>query len=293
MRCFALLATMTMAHIAGAVSSFDDIDFWVGEGANCAGLAIDWDGDNLAPAERPALVWGYRWNGVATGEDMLRAVLAADPRLFAKLSAGGQFGVATYGFGYQQQTQQAFALVDGTAFDQDGVAITTESDGVTASNADDWYEEGWIFSFWHYGVSSGPTPNGWTTSGIGPTSRMLTSGAWDSYAHSPSFSLGAFADGLTAAEPLTIAGDYNANGVVDAADYSVWRDSVGATGPADGNHDGVVDQLDYDIWRDHFGSGSAGGCNTNNNVAVPEGTGLMLGVLGVASVAVWPTRSRT
>lgn len=55
-----------------------------------------------------------------------------------------------------------------------------------------------------------------------------------------------------------LAGDYNASGTVDAADYSVWRDSQGATSngnlPADGNHDGVVDLLDYGMWKNNFGA---------------------------------------
>ena len=46
-------------------------------------------------------------------------------------------------------------------------------------------------------------------------------------------------------------GDYNHNGIVDAADYTVWRDSSATSGSglaADGNGDGMVTQLDYDIW---------------------------------------------
>jgi hypothetical protein len=54
-----------------------------------------------------------------------------------------------------------------------------------------------------------------------------------------------------------IDGDYNANGVVDAADYAFWRDAVGATVPpftgADGSGNGTVDQADYDVWRANFG----------------------------------------
>src|SRR5262249_12593335 len=59
---------------------------------------------------------------------------------------------------------------------------------------------------------------------------------------------------LTPINPLT--GDYNFNGVVDAADYIVWRKSVGQTGPglaADGNLNNQIDSGDYDIWRAHFG----------------------------------------
>jgi len=55
-------------------------------------------------------------------------------------------------------------------------------------------------------------------------------------------------------------GDYNLDGVVDAADYSVWRDNVGSTTflEADGNGDQVVDQLDYEVWKSHFGDSFTG-----------------------------------
>lgn len=54
----------------------------------------------------------------------------------------------------------------------------------------------------------------------------------------------------------TIPGDFNQDGVVDLADYTVWADSFGQTGnllPADGNGDGTVDLADYTVWADHFG----------------------------------------
>ncbi len=53
-----------------------------------------------------------------------------------------------------------------------------------------------------------------------------------------------------------LAGDYNFNGVVDAADYSVWRDTLNSMADlrADGNGDGVVDALDYGVWRSNFGA---------------------------------------
>ena len=52
-------------------------------------------------------------------------------------------------------------------------------------------------------------------------------------------------------EPV-VAGDYNSDGTVDAADYVVWRKSLGQTGPdlaADGDNSGEVDLADYDYWR--------------------------------------------
>jgi hypothetical protein len=57
--------------------------------------------------------------------------------------------------------------------------------------------------------------------------------------------------------PPAFLGDYNQNGEVDAADYVVWRKTLGsAVAPysgADGDGDGLVDQDDYGVWRAHFG----------------------------------------
>jgi beta-glucanase (GH16 family) len=51
-------------------------------------------------------------------------------------------------------------------------------------------------------------------------------------------------------------GDYNQDGLVDAADYTLWRDSLGAMDqPAiDGDGSGTVDWGDYIVWRNHFGT---------------------------------------
>jgi hypothetical protein len=55
-----------------------------------------------------------------------------------------------------------------------------------------------------------------------------------------------------------LPGDYNQNNVVDAADYTVWRNTLGASGltpyaGADGDGDWMVDADDYGIWKLHFG----------------------------------------
>ena len=46
-------------------------------------------------------------------------------------------------------------------------------------------------------------------------------------------------------------GDFNRDGSVDAADYTIWRNTNGSTTDfrADANRDGRVDQQDYDLWK--------------------------------------------
>ena len=57
-------------------------------------------------------------------------------------------------------------------------------------------------------------------------------------------------------QPNPLAGDYNYSGVVDAADYVVWRKTSGSTDDlrADGDGDADVDQDDYAVWRANFGA---------------------------------------
>jgi lysophospholipase L1-like esterase len=69
-----------------------------------------------------------------------------------------------------------------------------------------------------------------------------------------------------------IKGDYNYNGEVDAADYVVWRDTLGEFGAslaADGNGDDQIDAADYNIWRADFGA-SAGPSTASMSAHVPE-----------------------
>ena len=87
-----------------------------------------------------------------------------------------------------------------------------------------------------------------------------------------------------------LAGDYNNDGIVDAADYTVWRDSLGATGTglaADGDGNGAVDQGDYDIWRNNFGAtfGGGSGSSSGSLASVPEPATLTMSVLLVFCVS--------
>ncbi|WP_425398339.1 beta strand repeat-containing protein [Aeoliella sp.] len=72
-----------------------------------------------------------------------------------------------------------------------------------------------------------------------------------------------------------LPGDYNADGSVTEADYTVWRASFGSTAnlDADGNNDGRVNAADYTVWRNNLGGGLPA---LSFAAAVPEPTGICL-----------------
>ena len=59
-----------------------------------------------------------------------------------------------------------------------------------------------------------------------------------------------------------LPGDYNGNGTVDAADYTVWRNSLGQSGSglaADGDGNRIIDAADYVLWKTNFGQTASSG----------------------------------
>jgi hypothetical protein len=96
---------------------------------------------------------------------------------------------------------------------------------------------------------------------------------------------------------LALPGDYNSDGFVDAADYTVWRDSLGSTGvdlTADGNGDELVDAADYHVWRSNYGNSLMNTASTSgltsNAASVPEPSALPFFALLIASIATWLAR---
>ncbi len=87
------------------------------------------------------------------------------------------------------------------------------------------------------------------------------------------------------ADVVGLFGDYNHDNIVDAADYVVWRDSLGSTDNlvADGNRNGIVDAADYTVWRSAFGSVATAEGSLAKSSHVPEPSSVVL--LGLASLA--------
>jgi hypothetical protein len=78
-----------------------------------------------------------------------------------------------------------------------------------------------------------------------------------------------------------LLGDYNNDGVVDAADYTVWRD--GNALQNEGASFGVIDQADYELWRRQFGKTRLDIANGSGQAtaAVPEPTSMVLLVVAI------------
>jgi endoglucanase len=80
-------------------------------------------------------------------------------------------------------------------------------------------------------------------------------------------------------------GDFNFDGTVSAADYTVWRNSLGQTGAgldADHNFDGIVDDNDYGAWKANFGD-SAGAGSAASAIVPEPGT---MALIAVGSLAI-------
>lgn len=87
------------------------------------------------------------------------------------------------------------------------------------------------------------------------------------------------------ANVTSVPGDFNHDGIVDAADYTVWRDGL----------DVIYTLADYDIWREHFGHGSEIGPSGSSGVvgAVPEpASGVLLFLVSIG-VVTWCRVDRT
>jgi len=146
--------------------TFSDIQNWTGTGSNEAALVIDWN-DGKTPE---ALAWGFRWDGTATGLQMLQAIDAADPRLSLSYAYGGAL---VFSIGYDLNGNGG-TFSPGTPGNETG----------SASDPSDHYQEGVFTKFWGYmNSATNPYANGgsWAEASTGANNRNLTNGAWDGW----------------------------------------------------------------------------------------------------------------
>ena len=83
-----------------------------------------------------------------------------------------------------------------------------------------------------------------------------------------------------------LLGDFNDDGFVDLADYTVWRNNLGAdSSTLNGNGSGALTVVvaDYELWKNNFGASSAASSVGLNSV--PEPSAMLLVTLALVGVA--------
>jgi T5SS/PEP-CTERM-associated repeat protein len=97
------------------------------------------------------------------------------------------------------------------------------------------------------------------------------------------------ATSVTLKVTAAIPGDYNNNGVVDSADFVVWRKSNNTATTLPNDSTPGTSSADYAVWRAHFGQLPGSGSGASTNAAVPEPASLVLLVFAATS---WCLRRR-
>lgn len=87
----------------------------------------------------------------------------------------------------------------------------------------------------------------------------------------------------------TLQGDFNDDGVVNLADYTLWRNNLGAASDSVINDAGDgspgVTAGDYDIWKSNFGQSSVAVAGLSTSTNVPEPCTWMLALLAMLGLA--------
>ncbi|MCT4647429.1 MAG: DUF5074 domain-containing protein [Carboxylicivirga sp.] len=170
---------------AAASFTMNDITHWVGKGSKKAALIIQWN-DNI---ETDTLIWGYKWDGEATGEDMLLAITKADPRLCMLGTFGTEYGTALGGLAYDTNLKEVLGIVktdDATKKgipNNEGILVSSADygfDGWETIDAADHWQGGWMNGYWSYWVKESESET-WGYSGVGMSSRTLSDGSWDAW----------------------------------------------------------------------------------------------------------------
>ncbi len=210
-----ILSAVGIGNVYAENFSLNDIQFWTGSGSNQAAMVIQWSSPEVfnntnvsAPVATKTLVWGYRFDGIATGEDMFNTIVAADPRLFAMTSGNTQYGKAVFALGYDLDNDGDYGITDGsttyTASNFTGGIVTgsyDDPDNFNSTDSSDLYWGGWYgpnWELWHeeggnggfteapdrgtepYWTGSFFTGNHgeWAFSEVGMSSLSLKDGSW-------------------------------------------------------------------------------------------------------------------
>lgn len=188
--------------------TFDMIENWTGTGENKAALVIQWNDADKRDAA--ALVFGYRWDGFATGFDMFRDVVLNNPQLFGlvqrtnvgcDISAIAPDGYTLDGIGWDDDESGNPGLWDSANNDYyypegglqyhprggsgiDGSYPDYDYDNWKAADSNDIWQAGWYIGYWSYWLKDSETAQ-FGYSGWGMSCRELVDGCWDGWNYCP------------------------------------------------------------------------------------------------------------
>lgn len=185
-----LVALMGFTAMANAFT-IDDVKCWAGSGSNRSVLILQWP-DSVSKA----LAFGYKWDGTATGAEMIEAITTANPRLKYEGSSSA-YGMYITGFKYDTNNNGSF----------------DDDEDLSAS--------GWSVSgYWAYylGTSLDAT---WTYAPVGCSSRKLTDGSVDAWAFASSGVTWKEIEAAPAVTPTGISSEVAEKAVQSVAYYNL------------------------------------------------------------------------
>lgn len=184
--------------------TFDDIESWTGEGSKRAALVVQWNDAK----ESTALVFGYKWDGRATGIDMLRAVVKSNPQLYAlvqytnvssptdpdggytingigwDIDKDGDIRLIDTGDGNKEYTSEDGLFIHPRGYDPvtGGYQGSSDYDYDNWKSADtaDFWGAGWFENYWSYWVKEDKA-SAFSYSNWGASARVLKDGSWDGW----------------------------------------------------------------------------------------------------------------
>jgi hypothetical protein len=172
----------------------------------------------------------------------------------------------------------SFGAVNGLQVGDGDISPGLDAEDGMIRGAEVWFD---VTSYVE-GVRNGATDHGIAilTNGTTDGWQIHTNGSTDSLARPR---LVVYAGNVAAA--IGLNGDYNNNGIVDTADYVVWRENLNQSVPLPNDTTpGNVTQADYDVWRANFGRFSEIGGLVGTGAAVPEPGSCLLGLVAVATL---------